>query len=92
MITTNDIDEGRGFFSQKPVYYLEAAIILCILSHYGDNRPDLAVRIGGDKVHIVMKGVEAELRQEALRKLEVHCKECFMLRHWGMTVDIDVKG
>jgi len=92
MITTDDVDSAE-LYSKKPVYYLEIAILLCLLSHYaGKSRPDIAVRIGGDKVNITMRGVGPERQKAALKEMEEGAKKCFMLRHWGMTVNLDVKG
>jgi hypothetical protein len=91
MITTKDVDSA-GLCYKKPIYYLEIAVLLCLLNHYaGKGRPDLSVRIGGDRVNIAMRGVTPELKEAELKELERGAKECFMLRHWEMTVDLEVK-
>jgi len=79
VVTTSDIGQN----AEKPIVYLETAVLCCVLSHYEEREclPDLEVRISGGEVKI--KAIdfhvcEAEKAAE-LEKLKEYCETCYIL-------------
>jgi len=75
----------RELFYRTPIYYLEAAVLLCVLSEYKGRKtlPSLAVSISGGKIKILVSdfGAPDEEYGAEFDALKNHCKNCYILKN-----------